>query len=454
MASFNLSSFDITKQAILLNCIEKERLNIVNVQETHWTDCNSSRFISHAASFFRPCHIYHSHASDNDKGAGILTIVRGSLKRKVLGFEEIIKGRLSVLKIEIDTKVVNVINWYGYHKVKSGFNTLLDKLNGVIAEAMHHQEEIVILGDLNINNHTSAYATKTKGKVFNDWLRMWQLNDIKPCPTRFTFKLSRGTDKPYTTRPDHIISTLNSYSLVWDKEVYLQHKGVCIEFSFSDQNKVVFDSPFQKLVTDYAKITEDKDRINDYIASSNPDKLQETLMELNQRYANPPRFSRLITDNREYRELENLRVNLQKAKFKDYTNNTRVIEFMNTNGITSFKEAYKIVVTLQKHNILKCLHERKESFKTAVNCLKTRTPYSYAFRKESDCSSLFSTPGITPDNAFIHFRDTVNNPLGDKPYTPLFKLKNFSWKGSQAIDAMHLISGLFKSMVTPWTQEG
>ena len=110
MASFNLSSFDITKQAILLNCIEKERLNIVNVQETHWTDCNSSRFISHAASFFRPCHIYHSHASDNDKGAGILTIVRGSLKRKVLGFEEIIKGRLSVLKIEIDTKVVNVIN--------------------------------------------------------------------------------------------------------------------------------------------------------------------------------------------------------------------------------------------------------------------------------------------------------------------------------------------------------
>ena len=76
MASCNLSSFTINKQAILLDKIKKEGFNLVCVQEIHWTNNDS---VKNCASFFRPCRVFHSPATANDKYAEIVTIIRGSL---------------------------------------------------------------------------------------------------------------------------------------------------------------------------------------------------------------------------------------------------------------------------------------------------------------------------------------------------------------------------------------
>src|SRR3989338_10132346 len=100
MASCNLSSFSIDKQAILMHHIERERLNVINVQETHWSSNEFKDNIAKAAKFFHPCSIYGSPCNKDDKAAGVITIIKGTLQRKVLSFEEICQGRLTCLKLE------------------------------------------------------------------------------------------------------------------------------------------------------------------------------------------------------------------------------------------------------------------------------------------------------------------------------------------------------------------
>src|SRR3989338_3616076 len=207
MASCNLSSFTLDKQAILQNLIKTERLGVVNIQESHWKPSELSMNISNCAKFFSPCKVFASQASPNDKHAGVITIVKGSLQKKVLSFEELIQGRLTVVKLETDCGIVNVVNWYGYHKIGSPFTRLLTKLSELMEECRFHNEYICILGDLNIN--TRFGKSKKKAQIFKDWLTMYELSDLVPIPTRPSFKLSRGSARPYLTRPDHIISSFH-----------------------------------------------------------------------------------------------------------------------------------------------------------------------------------------------------------------------------------------------------
>ncbi|EFC48404.1 predicted protein [Naegleria gruberi] len=213
------------KQAILLGLIKQERLDIACIQESHWKPDEIKDNITKCAKFFSPCKVYASHADPKDKSAGIITIVKGTLQRKIISFEEIIQGRLSVL--ECDHGLVNVINWYGYHKTGGPFNKLLNRLSELIDECMFHNEHIVILGDLNIN--TLYGKIKKKAKILKDWLELYNLSDLTPTPTRPSFKLSRGSDRPYLTRPDHIISSFHAPSRLWDVEMFLQHKMLCVE---------------------------------------------------------------------------------------------------------------------------------------------------------------------------------------------------------------------------------
>ena len=82
MASCNLSSFSLDKQAILLQHINREGLNVVNVQETHWSHNEFKDQVSKAAKFFQPCSIFGSHCNKDDKAAGVITIIKGTLQRK------------------------------------------------------------------------------------------------------------------------------------------------------------------------------------------------------------------------------------------------------------------------------------------------------------------------------------------------------------------------------------
>ena len=217
--------------------IDRERLNVINVQETHWSSNEFKDNISKAAKFFHPCSIYGSHCKKDDKAAGVITIVKGTLQRNVLSFEELYQGRLTCLKLETNEGIVNVVNWYGVHKVTSEFHNILTKLTQLVTECMFHSEHIVILGDLNINLHFGK--NKKKANLLREWLEITSMIDLTPSPIRPSFKLSRGSSKPYSTRPDHIISSISHPNRIWDVDMFLQHKMVCVEYSLLKESPCV-----------------------------------------------------------------------------------------------------------------------------------------------------------------------------------------------------------------------
>ena len=409
MASCNLSSFSIDKQAILLGLIKQERLDIACIQESHWKPDEIKDNITKCAKFFSPCKVYASHADPKDKSAGIITIVKGTLQRKIISFEEIIQGRLSVLKLECDHGLVNVINWYGYHKTGGPFNKLLNRLSELIDECMFHNEHIVILGDLNIN--TLYGKIKKKAKILKDWLELYNLSDLTPTPTRPSFKLSRGSDRPYLTRPDHIISSFHAPSRLWDVEMFLQHKMLCVELPlFNCAPLPCFQSKFDNVKFNLKGYNDALDSINAKISNFELGSFQDSLTDLCQQFSRPAKASPLITDNSEYRELERVRKALQKSKWGK--NSSRTKEFMTENNLTDVKLAYKLVVEKQRCNILQALKQRKDVFKKAVNNLRTKKPFSYAFQNEKRLSSIFSASNVSPDQVLSHFDKMFNDSLG------------------------------------------
>ncbi|EFC43434.1 predicted protein [Naegleria gruberi] len=408
MASCNLSSFSIDKQAILLHHIKNERLDVINIQESHWDSSVFKDNVSKAAKFFSPCKIYGTPCSPNDKAAGILTIIKGTLHRKVISFEVLVSGRVSCLKLETDYGVVNIINWYGVQKYSSEFQNILTKLSEYLLEAMFHSEHVIIMGDLNIN--TLFGSEKRKASAFNEWLQVFNLNDLVPCPTRPSFKSSRGSKKPYSTRPDHIVSSLLS-SQLWDVEMFLQHKMVCAEFQLFDlESTAKFEEVFNMSKFNNKAFTENLDCINSKIASFSGKDLQSFLTELCSQYHSPIRKSPLITDIKEYRDLERIRRALQKAKWSNRPNKIAK-EFMATVGVDNAIVAYKDVVKKQQNVILSALKARKEAFKKAVNNLKSSVPYRYAFKSERNSSSVFKISD--PTQVTEHFEKMFNTALGD-----------------------------------------
>ena len=95
LASFNLSCLHNRQKAMLSKAITREKLNIINIQETHPSKENQEE-VRRLRNFIYPCKVFCSFNNGTDNYGGVCTIIRGT-KYKYLNFEELIQ--LVVLQI-------------------------------------------------------------------------------------------------------------------------------------------------------------------------------------------------------------------------------------------------------------------------------------------------------------------------------------------------------------------
>ena len=131
---------------------------------------------------------------------------------------------------------------------------------------------------------------------------MYELSDLVPIPTRPSFKLSRGSARPYLTRPDHIISSFHVPSRMWDVDMFLQHKMICAEFPFFSNTPLPhFQDRFMRKRFDVKSYKDDSMINNAKIADFAVDTFQASLEDLCNTFSKPVSVSPLISDHPEYR---------------------------------------------------------------------------------------------------------------------------------------------------------
>lgn len=427
VASFNLSGLDLTKINSIQELIEKESLNVINIQETHFTKQKDYWTLDGMKKYLYPCQIFNSYAPDKANAfSGVLTIVKPSARSRILKFSELVKGRLTNLKLENEVfGVYNIVNWYGVHKSSdSNFKTILQEVKKLVGFAVTNNERIIIAGDLNCTTDTRIRTPlKPKDNVVLDWMEKLGLIDIVPLNIMPTYRSHANGITKGLSRPDHIISTHFDHAQVWDIETTREHKGVAIEYTWeSIQSKLPI--AFKKIVIHPSTLKRKARWINSKFSKDDPKTIQEVhkvLLEIVEAIGVPINNKpTLVCNHHTVKKLSrihrNLRVYINKRKHLD-EETCKYIDwnFDRAYVLTKIREVKRDIESA----ILTLLKERKTVFQEKVNNLQTKKPFSYSFKKETNASSIFKVCQSNDVDFEItdHFSKMFNTALGDSQCT-------------------------------------
>ncbi|KAL9641820.1 hypothetical protein ABK040_011805 [Willaertia magna] len=415
----NLAGLSLLKRGIVLNNIDRFKLNIINIQETHWSSENGFHKVQLLQRFIGQCSVYNSFKKD--KYSGILSIVKLNKSWKVVQFVELIEGRLTNLILNHSVfGVINVVNWYGVLDVNhEDFRISFEKLNELILHTSLHKEKLVIAGDLNMTSISNIKSSlNTQDKILIEWINNHHLHDLLPPMVQPSFRQFNGLFVYAKSRPDHIISNWSDNFMCWDFNIQHQHKGIAVEIPFSINQSLPWNSNLIKKVICPKTLKHNKSTINKIIQRG---ETQDFNILLSNFKAVIEKFGRIvnyknapITRDKRYRDIFSIYKKLIKEfKTRRFTQDWQQFNQWNARNL---EDAIKKCKLDMKNILLTILKERKDAFIKKINNLQTKHPFSFVFQKECldvSIEALCTNNNETEFPIRSHFNNMFNTLLGD-----------------------------------------
>ena len=175
-----------------------------NVQSTHVFNLQETHLISDREipkKFHNFDHLYHvlsSHATEHDKGAGILLFINKT--EDILESESLHPGRLLYTKTKNKTSgdIKNVFSFYGKSQTsKYNIKNMLAKISNRISE--NHLENVMVIGDFNFVTSPLDRNNSQFSGVDNNYRHEWTKLQLE-CGLTDAFRVSNPKKRAYTYR--------------------------------------------------------------------------------------------------------------------------------------------------------------------------------------------------------------------------------------------------------------
>ena len=175
-----------------------------NVQNTHVFNLQETHLISDSEipkKFHNFDHLYHvlsSHATEQDKGAGIILFINKT--EDILESECLHPGRLLYTKTKNKTSgdIKNVFSFYGKsHTSKYNIINMLAKISNRISE--NHLENVLVIGDFNFVTSPLDRNNSQFSGVDNNYRHEWTKLQLE-CGLMDAFRVSNPKKRAYTYR--------------------------------------------------------------------------------------------------------------------------------------------------------------------------------------------------------------------------------------------------------------
>ena len=209
------NSFHKTKK-----CISKlenvQNTLLFNVQETHLRrDEEIPKKLKNMDHLY---HILSAHATEGDKGAGILLFVNKT--EEIVDTEILYPGRLLFAKIKNRTtsQIKNVFSFYGKsHTSKQEIRRILEMLEDKVSDG--DLDSILILGDFNFVTSLNDRNTSAYNSVDNNYRHDWEKLQVN-LSLIDTFRVTNPKKRLYT------YSHTNGSSAARLDRVYLSNESI------------------------------------------------------------------------------------------------------------------------------------------------------------------------------------------------------------------------------------
>ncbi|VEN61176.1 unnamed protein product [Callosobruchus maculatus] len=154
--------------------LQAENISILGVTETWLTDKIPEQLIEiEGYTFFR--------ADRGSRGGGVGVYVLSSLNASILTFDDYVSNPLESIWLMLKVSTVNIALGVLYRPPNpSNFNTCMNMINTFLEEVLPRCDEVIIVGDLNINLLQCSRASET----FDDILDTYHMKQIVQNPTR------------------------------------------------------------------------------------------------------------------------------------------------------------------------------------------------------------------------------------------------------------------------------
>ena len=212
----------------VFSLFKTKKYDIICVQETFWNDSFVTNFVKHQWDG----DILYSNFNTNRKGVAIL--FRKNAGINILSFNEIIKGRILEVEIEIDDETFNIYNVYAPNGFKER-GVFFDEFNNVVHKKTNNN--CIVAGDFNcvtepIDKSNFMYADTSRAHFVkmvkhNDLNDVWR--DHHPRDREFTWRRVRH-NKLIQSRIDKVLICNPLKHYVIDSSI--------VPFSMSDHDIV------------------------------------------------------------------------------------------------------------------------------------------------------------------------------------------------------------------------